>query len=33
MKSRMYFKKALSQGAYLVAQLVKNQPAMRETGV
>ena len=33
MKSRIYFKKALTQGASLVAQLAKNRPAVRETGI
>ena len=33
MKSRIYFKKALTQGASLVAQLVKNRPAVWETRV
>ena len=33
MKSRIYFKKALNQGASLVAQLVKNRPAVWETRV
>ena len=33
MKSRIYVKKALTQGASLVAQLVKNRPAVWETRV